>query len=38
MKQIKSPPGIVVYVMIVGCAALIMMVAVAEIVHWMLLR
>jgi len=41
MKRIKSPPSVLVFLMIVGCAALLALVALvatAVTFHWLLMR
>jgi hypothetical protein len=41
MKRIKSPPSVLVFLMIVGCATLLVfvaLVAAAATFHWLLMR
>ncbi len=38
MKRFKSTPVVMVFLLIVSCAALLALLAVAEIFHWLLMR
>ena len=38
MKRFKSPPFVLVFLLIAYCAALLALVITAEIFHWLLMR
>jgi hypothetical protein len=38
MKRFRSPPFVLMYLLIVCCAALLSLVAAAETFHWLLMR
>jgi hypothetical protein len=38
IKWIKSPPAVLIYMVIIACAGLLALLAAAEIFHWVLMR